>query len=380
MKPQSASQTLPALDIVRLGASLLVMVYHLYYWRNGHTPDPSESSNMFWWTGWVGVQVFFTLSGIVIAFSAERADPSRFAISRIVRIAPGVWICATLTMLTLLATGEPGERPALLRHYLASLIVQPATTHIDVVYWSLTVEIAFYALVFMTIYLQDFRLFLKAIVVAGVLSTLYNAALTVLPVLQTHMPALVHHLVKLSNSGYLVNALLLRHGCYFALGVLLWSHHTRYRLPFSIPLMALFALGGSLEVWREAHTHAIRFTDGSFTPTPALLTWWGGLFLLVISSVPSNNMHLERHVSAATLRQAGILTFPIYLLHNNIGLALIQQLNTLGLSGKWPAAIAMLIVIGLAKLIVEHAEPRLAGALKRRLERHLRPRAQIKPA
>ncbi len=82
-------------DVLRFLAAMLVVVFHL----GGHAEKRLvESTYMIGWTsiGWIGVQIFFVISGFVIAFSGEKSRASDFVISRIVRLGPGVWICASL--------------------------------------------------------------------------------------------------------------------------------------------------------------------------------------------------------------------------------------------------------------------------------------------
>ena len=100
----------PGLDVVRFGTALLVMMFHLCYWRNGRVAPDSDAFNATWWFGWVGVEIFFTISGFVIAFSAQNSEPKKFALSRLVRIVPMVWICASIALLATLTMSTDVSR------------------------------------------------------------------------------------------------------------------------------------------------------------------------------------------------------------------------------------------------------------------------------
>jgi len=72
------------------------------------------------WLGWVGVEIFFVLSVFVIAYSAEGSSAFSFFRSRILRLMPAVWICASLVFAVLLV-GHMLPLAELTRHYLKSL-------------------------------------------------------------------------------------------------------------------------------------------------------------------------------------------------------------------------------------------------------------------
>ena len=46
--------------------------------------------------GWIGVEIFFVISGYVIASSAEGAAPRTFLRRRAQRLLPAAWVCATI--------------------------------------------------------------------------------------------------------------------------------------------------------------------------------------------------------------------------------------------------------------------------------------------
>lgn len=83
----SAKTTFGGVDILRFLAAVLVMLYHYGSWvwafpagvsaraTGGIPPHPQLEMLG---SGWVGVQVFFVISGFVIAFSAENSTALRF--------------------------------------------------------------------------------------------------------------------------------------------------------------------------------------------------------------------------------------------------------------------------------------------------------------
>src|SRR5437868_3352741 len=91
------------LDLVRFAAALAVAFFHLSFWWWLPGTDPVAPigpvlSEPFRW-GWVGVPIFFVLSGFVITLSADGKTARQFVIGRALRLYPAVWICATLTLL-----------------------------------------------------------------------------------------------------------------------------------------------------------------------------------------------------------------------------------------------------------------------------------------
>ena len=96
--------------------------------------------------GWVGVDLFFVLSGFLIGRQAFRNDGwGRFWFKRVTRIVPAYWTCLALVALGLTGAGAWGEagwdflaHMAMLQDYTGSVFV-PA-------FWSLGAEEKFYLL------------------------------------------------------------------------------------------------------------------------------------------------------------------------------------------------------------------------------------------
>ncbi len=103
--------------------------------------------------GFLGVEMFFLLSGFVIGMSAFDRTPRQFAAARVARLYLAFWACVllTATVVTLLPvrTGVPVSGAPTVREILAnlSMLAEPmGIPLVDTVYWTLWVELRFYLL------------------------------------------------------------------------------------------------------------------------------------------------------------------------------------------------------------------------------------------
>lgn len=139
-------------DLFRFIAAISVVFYH--YTFRGYTADDMSILSFpllgdIAKYGYLGVDLFFMISGFVILLTASNRDFSGFVVSRIARLYPAFWIGVTLTALVTIIIG--GDRYNIeFFQYLANLSmisgffgIEP----VDGVYWTLEVEIKFYFLV-----------------------------------------------------------------------------------------------------------------------------------------------------------------------------------------------------------------------------------------
>lgn len=100
------------------------------------------------WIGLRGVAVFFVLSGFVILATAYRvADRRAFVLARFWRLYPTFLVCMLLTTAFVFLFGLPKPRAL---DWVLNLTMFPGwfgATYLDVPYWTLGFEIAFYAVV-----------------------------------------------------------------------------------------------------------------------------------------------------------------------------------------------------------------------------------------
>lgn len=147
------------LDLLRFLASVLVVFFHYFFVgqkvglldKNWYFGIVSEVSKY----GHLGVRLFFIISGFVIIMSAENAGLLKFVRSRFLRLYPAYWICLTFSFFFILLWGDPHFKTSFVQ-YLANLTMLNDLIGIngmDGAYWSLLVEIRFYFLVGMLLYI-----------------------------------------------------------------------------------------------------------------------------------------------------------------------------------------------------------------------------------
>lgn len=366
-EPPTHREHVVGLDMLRFAAALLVVAFHLGYWfwsadvevAPGVTATPAcpelAPHTHF---GWVGVQIFFVISGFVIAGSAVRSDAVRFAVGRIVRLAPAMWICATTTLaIALVAGAAPGTHG---REWLRSVGFQPFGPWIDDSHWTLAIEVAFYCCVFVLLAIGRIRWLRPAALGIGAVSTAYGALALArqlvagTPWIQT-LPWLA-----LSRTEEL---LLLAHGCQFALGVLLWLHYSGERRRTDACWRIAFFGGACAQILVTAERFA-RATADDFGALPALATFCLALALFALAlDRQSSLVHRLGHRIVA-VRTVGLMTYPLYLVHQEAGVYVIAGLAALGVPRGGALALAVIVALAFSWFVVVALEPPLQRALR----------------
>ena len=164
----------PTLHGLRAIAALAVLLFH---WGSsiGFFPqarafmtvtifNTSWDLGMFLDFGWLGVLLFFVLSGYLLASQLLHRDPglkkvSRFWLRRVLRIYPAFWLqLVLLLMLAGLFPFMPGLSTAgdISRHFLLWINLPPwMTVPMNSVWWTLPVELGFYLILPLLVLLSD---------------------------------------------------------------------------------------------------------------------------------------------------------------------------------------------------------------------------------
>ncbi|WP_275167925.1 acyltransferase [Bradyrhizobium sp. CSS354] len=371
---------LPLLDPLRFAAALGVAMFHQMFWswawtsigvpgfeRTVAADVLYPSAAPYTWFGWVGVEIFFVISGFVIANSASTSSPGEFLLGRALRIYPAVWVCATATFLVLLLFGSGPASEFILPYIHAMLMVPKGVTGqwLDEVYWTLAAETAFYGLVFCAMLTK--RITLRHLAWGlTIYSAIFNAvALLVLScTTPSDLPYLVILMFRVPCAAFL-----LTHGCFFALGIWLFISANRQLTVLEQIAIAITCLSGAAEIYF--------FASFFLTSIPAIadqsalvpIMVWAAAVLL-IALVANRHRRSAGRASPeapAYLRTLGLITYPLYLTHNVIGTAIIRALVDAG----WDATSAVRVALGMLVLvcwfICAKVEPAVRGALMQTL-------------
>jgi peptidoglycan/LPS O-acetylase OafA/YrhL len=352
------SGQLYALDLLRFAAAMLVLLYHYgSAFPRSASPvaarvlggDPlSDHWSAVTWFGWIGVEIFFVISGFVIAHSAHGASRADFVRRRILRLVPAAWICASLTLGIIAIAGVvPGA--ALTAAWVRSMLFWPFGVQIDPVYWTLGIEIAFYAMIAATLGKQGNAVRIERLAqVIGIISTMFWL-LVMGGAIDPQLPRFAQ-------------LLLLQHGCFFALGVTIWAILYRGHSPIRFAAFAVFCLVCLVETAGHAieRAHALGMTANVLIPQAVFA---GAVAILCAAIVLQPLLTTVRIGSAA--KTLGLMTYPLYLLHQDAGAVIIAALKRMGQSDDLARVMVTVVMLVMAFAIVRFAENPIRALIRR---------------
>jgi peptidoglycan/LPS O-acetylase OafA/YrhL len=351
-RTRTAGPRLAALDGLRLIAALAVAVFHLSVsWRidgssppNHFLPDLTQAAVY----GFLGVELFFLISGFVIGMSSWRRGLGDFFVSRVSRLYPAYWVCVLITAAVVTiapvtggvpVTGTPGlPQIAANMTMLQEPLGIPA---VDTVYWTLFVELRFYLL-------------FAALVAFGLTyrrTVIFCAAWMVVAVIGPSLDSRIVDIIAIPE-----------YAPYFIAGIAMFLIHKFGRSPL---LFAIVGFSWLVSVNRVADRMA-GVNPGFEVPT------WPGITIVTLSYLVVLVIALgwTDRIRWSWLTTAGALTYPFYLLHQRIGYSLIRHTHERTGLPAWVLIVgAIVVVLALAWLVHRLAERPLGRLLRRVLRK-----------
>lgn len=313
---------LAQLDALRGIAALAVVLFH-YTTRYGQLYGHVEAPAISFPHGYLGVNLFFMISGFVIFMTLERtARPMDFVVSRFSRLYPAYWGALLVTFALTHLIGLPGKTVGWDVLLVNTTMVQGffGVDHVDGVYWTLEVELLFYGWA-----LLSYRL--------GGANGLRHFLFGALALRLVYAAAQVGFGVDLPWVGQ--RWLLLPYICWFALGVSIYRLSRDGAASWRDGALALAAIAvlGIVDGWHWAALATVFFAV-LFGAARGRWTW------------------LEHPV----LLWLGTISYTLYLLHENIGWAVLRRLEGWGVEVHVAIALTMALACALAHALTRFVE------------------------
>ena len=334
MKNDSSVTRAFELDVLRFFAAIVVVIYHLTYRQiEGNWLFPTI--DIFSRYGYLGVNLFFLISGFVIIWSAEGRSAKQFLINRFSRLYPIFWVSIAITIIALyFLQGITFDFYRIFANMTMAAGYLGAD-YIDDVYWTLQVELKFYFLVLLLIVSRQTTNLDRwlAVWLAGSVAAIFWPSIAFLVIYP--------------------------YGPYFIAGAtfyLVWrSSLTTQR---GIILAICWALSLSQAVSAVPHFIVAPSIHSSLV-APTIVS----CFYLILLGVALGHLRIGEQ---RYLYKLAVMTYPLYLLHDKFGKAVYDSLDT----GKYLSLVTVLLVLfTLCYALAMHVDRPLNTLSKRLLNR-----------
>jgi len=336
------SGRVPELDLLRFVAAVAVMIYHLTYQPRLHGV---LSTNAFWpfpavtRYGYLGVTLFFMISGFVILWSSQNRSAGEFVVTRIARLYPSFWVCIAITTLVVDSIGMTGSispRTATLNLTMVPDLL--GAPYVDGVYWTLFVELKFYFLIFIVL------------------------ATGTMPRVETWLALWLAASVACAAGivpKWFGSLAMYPFSSYFIAGCLFYLLRTRGVSAFRVGgLVLTCALGSAYAVAQQASFMSETSRGSGIVVAGTVVVLFGIFAAICLKSglLPASRWWYW----------LGSLTYPLYLLHNRISKELAA--TTLGLWSPWQLlGVQLAVALGLASVVALVIERNACSRVQRYL-------------
>jgi peptidoglycan/LPS O-acetylase OafA/YrhL len=329
------------LNLLRFFAALSIVYVHTFIMllSVGYLPSFLNIFSSFAQYGYLGVDLFFIISGFVITLSSEGRTVKQFVVARFVRLYPVFWICLSITtILTLLLNNA--QHISFLQ-YVANLTMSPDTygdyAYIDGSYWTLVVELKFYFFIAILLALRS-RVKVSIQKVALFLSILL-ALYTFLYVMKS--TSLIASLLTLFFSLYWTG-----YAQYFIAGILFYGLYQNIKQYYHYPaILFCYLIAISQALNRSYETN-------NATVIVLVITLFFLLFFMIsFRKIPNTTFSCLGKNYRKILITLGAITYPLYLLHDSISHILIQTFSRQGLPVYIASPLLFFVIISLVLVV-----------------------------
>ncbi len=322
-QPKSQNTThlarISELDALRGIAAILVVIFHYTCGIFRLIYDTKAYWNGFW-MGQYGVHLFFAISGFVILMTLERTNKGTdFLISRFSRLIPVFYFGICLTSLIVWINGGPQHflrvstwREIALNFTMVTPILRVHA--VDAAYWTLQVELLFYVSMYLVWAAKLLRQIEYVLFVWIALSVL--SAMDIIGPLGSSL-------------------LILEHVPMFAIGIVAFRMaQGAWRPALHIPLLGICVL-------------AVLLRGNPYVVIAAVAV------ICIMLVLARGRLTFLRH---PVLLWLGAISYPLYVIHQYIGIIIIFHLDALGLLRPVSVMLTIAMMLVLAEAIRRYVE------------------------
>ncbi len=332
------------MDLFRFFTACLIALTHFAWYgpRAGIIPDLLQLG-----AGWeyiqYSLQVFFMISGFLIFYAGKGRTAIQYGIARVVRLWPSLLICASITYT--IALLDP-EIPRSFQWWINAVTIVPLMfggLGPDWSYWTMTVELQCYGLVFLLLIFFDLEKRLLSVISIWL-------GLSLALELAGH-----HNTIPLISLGGFS-------GC-FIIGALLYAVWSGRKERLILLALAPFAWAlASLQIYDQQVLAAASRNVENHPWLPWVIT---PICTALFAACTWCTDYLPKFLRGATVRFLGAVAYPYYLVHQFLGYAVIHATADI----EWLSPIAVLagtqlFTLAVASLIVAYWEPGLKPYVK----------------
>lgn len=332
----TSKERLGSLDGLRGLAALAVVMYHYtyrYHELYGHQLESSMLSLFKY--GHLGVQLFFIISGFVIYLSIQHTDTlKRFFVNRFSRLYPAYWLSIILTFIIVTIFGLPG-REVNFEEMLVNLTMLNGFVGIrsvDGVYWTLRVELTFYIGIAILYFLVPKNYIYRTLILILLLTISIKLTQQYLFVDNKALNILIY----LFSIDYLH---------FFGAGIGFYLVYSRKCSMSGYVLIAISLL----------HILIFQSQEEKFITL--------SLYLIFFMTITQRLTFLN----SALFKFLGVISYPMYLLHQNIGYVIINYTYDAGLNGYFGIISSLIFCSWISYVVYIHIERKIGPYMKEKL-------------
>lgn len=314
----SGPKRLLELDAFRGIAALSVVLFH---YTTHYEYGQSDRLWFYFPYGLYGINLFFLISGFVIFLTLQRVNKGLdFVVARFSRLYPAYWMAGAITFFVVLFTGLPG-REVSLKDALINITMFEywfQVPYVDGSYWTLSYELAFY-LIMLIFFLTSL---LKRI---DIIAIIWLSIIAIIRVIERFFGFNMPDVFKVT--------FLLNFGNLFIAGIMFYKIKNKQS-----SLMTHIIIAGCLLIdplFSRFYRHI---------PEATIIS--GFFIIFYLFAYDKLSIIIQR-----PLLFLGAVSYPLYLIHDNVGYVILRNLYKTNLDPQVIILITVVIVLIMAWVI-----------------------------